>query len=247
MGFYKMNGVTVVIPVRNEEGIILTNTKKLIKFLDKLKIPYELFICDNGSTDTTYSKGREIEKMFSGKVKFFSTKKRGVGLCFKNSIKESSYDFLFTFDIDLSINLNFMEYSLKLLKNYDVVIGSKDIGKEKRFLIRKFLSKVYILLCMILLDLKFSDYSPSGKAYRKNCIADMIEKLDDESFYTTQILFFLKRKKAKIIEIPVDCKDYRVSKFNIYREIFYRLRFFAETFLKFRILKKNYDNRFLRK
>jgi len=240
MGLHK-KGVSIIIPVYNEEKIITENVNKAVFFLDGLEIPYKLFICDNGSTDSTRDKGEKIEKKFPDKIKFFSFKKRGVGLCFKKSLENSPYNFLITLDMDFSIDFKFVKKALVFLGNYDMVIASKKSGNEKRFFVRKVLSKIYIFLTSILFNLTYKDFSPSGKAYRKKSVlkATEINKLDDGSFYTTQILFFMKKNKMKIKEIPVDCIDYRVSKFNVYFEIIYRLKCLLDMFFKFRIFKYN--------
>ena len=48
-----MDGLTVFIPVYNEESLLLSNTMHLIRFLSNLDIPYEILIGSNGSFDRT--------------------------------------------------------------------------------------------------------------------------------------------------------------------------------------------------
>jgi len=78
-------GLSIMIPVYNEEEILVKNTKRLIKFLNKLKLPYEILICDNGSTDNTPNLGKKLQSQFPRKVKFLAIpENRSVGFAFKN-------------------------------------------------------------------------------------------------------------------------------------------------------------------
>ena len=46
-------GLTVLMPVFNEESLLVPNTGRLLELLGSLKIPYEIIIGSNGSTDMT--------------------------------------------------------------------------------------------------------------------------------------------------------------------------------------------------
>lgn len=215
---------TVIIPVYNEEEIIIQNTEKLIKFLDGLEKPYEILICSNGSTDSTLEKGEVLEKKFPKKVRFFSIAKRGVGLAFKKTVKEASYNNLVSVDMDLTTDLKFIPDAFGLLKKYDIVIGSKQVGKQQRSIFRIFISSVFIFLVKHLLGLKFSDYSIGAKAYRKDVIEKWIDGMDYGSSYVIELVYYAKKMGYRIIEIPVFCDDRRKSRFNLYYEIFYRFK-----------------------
>ncbi len=228
-------GLTLIIPVYNEEKLLVPNTKKLIEFLDKLKIEYKIIIGSNGSNDNTIKFGKELEKKFK-QVKFFSIDERGVGLAFKKAVSMSKYENIISVDMDLSVNLDFIPKAYKLLKNYDIVIGSKKTGKQKRSWIRLLPSNVFIFLTRILLNLKFNDYSIAAKAYKKNILLKYSNRINYGTSYVIDLICFAKLDKKKIIEIPVECFDNRKSRFNLLHEIFYRfknlVKLWAEVSLK---------------
>ncbi len=218
-------GFTVVIPVYNEEEIIEENTGKLIKFLDRLNEPYRIIIGDNGSTDSTYTKGKELMKRHPGKVIFFHVRKKGsVGTVFRESVAISPYEKIISVDMDLSTDLDFIPRCARLLDECSMVIGSKRVGSQERPLIRKIASGVFICLVKMLLGMSFRDYSLSCKGYRKSDIADSLDLIDKGSSYVISIAYMIKRKGLKIKEVPVSCLDIRRSKFNIFDESIYRLR-----------------------
>ena len=218
------SGISILIPVYNEEKVIERNVKILVKFLDKLKIPYEVLICDNGSTDKTPIIGKSLSSKFPKKVRFFSIKeRRSVGSAFKKMVNEATYENLISLDADLTINYRyFVPKCFKLLKDNAMVIGSKKIGSQKRKFYRKFMSDVFIFLVKILLGLEYSDYSIGAKGYRKSVIKYFLDEIDKKTFYVIKIAYYIKENKLKIAEIPVKVHDTRRSRFNIFYDALYR-------------------------
>lgn len=219
-----MNGLSVIIPVYNEEDIIVENTGRLIEFLDRLNKPYEIMICSNGSTDSTVERGESLQKKYPKKVKFLSIKRRGVGLAFKKAMKSSSFVKNVSIDMDLSTDLDFIPRCIELLDELDLVVGSKKTGSQERPFFRRFMSNSYISLVKTLLGLDFSDYSIGAKGYKKNKISEYLDRIDYGSSYVVEIIYLLQRDRGKIKQIPVFCHDTRKSKFNLFHEILYRFK-----------------------
>src|SRR3989338_8812156 len=160
---------TIIMPVCNEEDIIVKNTKKLISFLKKNRINHEIILCNNGSTDNTLRLAKELEKKYKN-IKVISTPEKGVGTVFKKAVKLAKYNNIISQDMDLSTDLNFILEASKLLKKYDIVIGSKKMGSQKRSFFRKIPSTIFISLVRLLLKLPYKDYSMAAKAYKKEAI-----------------------------------------------------------------------------
>lgn len=217
------SGFTIIIPVYNEESIIVKNTEKLISFLKKNKITYEIIICNNGSTDNTLKLAKQLEKKHEN-IKVISVPEKGVGTVFKKAVKLVKYDNIISVDMDLSTDLNFIFTSIHLLKNYDIVVGSKKMGSQKRSVLRKIPSTIFIFLVKLLLNLPYKDYSMAAKAYKKEAIIKHIDKVDYGTSYVIDLIYFAKRDKRRIMEIPVKCIDKRKSKFNLLHESLYRLK-----------------------
>lgn len=218
-----MVSLSVIIPVLNEEKLIVDNTIKLIKYLNKLKIDYEILIVSNGSTDNTIKLGFYLDKKYSN-VRFFHLNKKGVGGAFLKAISVSKKEFILSLDMDLSVNLDFIKMSLKYLDQYDIVIGAKKTGKQERAFYRLIPSMIYIFLVRLLLGLKYSDFSMAAKIYRTDIAKKYESFIDNGSSYIIDIIYFAYKDGFKIIEIPVYCKDTRKSKFNLIYESIYRFR-----------------------
>jgi glycosyltransferase involved in cell wall biosynthesis len=212
-----MDGISIIIPVYNEERVLEKNARRLIEYLKKLKLKFEIIIADNGSTDNTSSIARKISRIYSN-VKYIRIDKRGPGEAFKVAIKKAKYKKIIQLDADLTIDYkSFIRRSIDLLDSYEMVIGSK-LLKQRRQLYRKILSLSFIILSKILFNLPYSDYSIGAKSYRKDFLLKNIEIIDRWTFYPFKLAYFAKRVK----EISIYCFDKRKSKFNLFYEVFYK-------------------------
>ena len=219
------DGFTIIIPVYNEGGLVIENTLDLINFLDKKRLKnYEIVMGNNGSTDGTIKKGRTLSKRFPKKLRFFSISKKGVGTIFKKAVKLAKYNNIISQDMDLSTDLNFIPEALELLTKYDIIIGSKKVGSQKRSFLRTMPSTIFIFFVRLFLNLPYKDYSMAAKAYKRNAIIKHLNKVDYGTSYVIDIIYFAKKDKRKIIEIPIKCIDKRKSKFNLLHESLYRLK-----------------------
>ena len=165
-------------------------------------------------------------------IVFFSLAEKGVGLVFKKAVKMSKYNYLVSLDIDLSSDLSFVESSLKLLENYDVIIGAKILGTQNRPLFRKTLGIIYLFLTKTFLNLRYNDYSISTKAYKKRTIKKYLKDMVNDSSYVDIILFLANLDHLKVCEIPVNCFDNRKSRFNLFSESFLKLRTLLKLYIK---------------
>jgi glycosyltransferase involved in cell wall biosynthesis len=216
-----MNPYSVFIPVFNEEKLIIQNTEKLMEYLDSLNTSYEIIIGSNGSTDRTPVLGRELETKYSN-VRFFHINEKGPGSALKKAIPIASHENIISVDMDLTVDLNFIRMANALLTDYDLVVGSKRMGAQKRSLLRKIASASFIFCAMIFLGLSFDDYSLAAKAYKKKVLERCIDKIEGGTFYVIEVLYYASKNNYTTVQIPAPCDDKRKSKFNLLHEGFYR-------------------------
>jgi glycosyltransferase involved in cell wall biosynthesis len=231
------SNLSIIIPVYNEEKIIEENCKKLVRYLNKRFREYEIILGDNGSTDPTPEKCRKISKRFK-KIKFIRIPKKGIGLALQEMIKRARFENIIFLPIDMSVDLNFIDKAFFLLKEYDIVVGSKRIkgAIDDRPFNRRLLTFLFNLSLNILFNLGIKD-TQCVKAFRKSSILEINESIKSEDiFFDVELLMKSKKLGLKIIEVPVVCRDYRKSKFMIWREL-------LELFLK--LIKFSIQNIFI--
>ena len=214
-------GITLFVPVFNEGALLVSNTGRLVEFIDPLEIPYEIIIGSNGSTDSTVELG---EQLCSGHpdIRFFHLPQKGVGAAFREGVRIARYNRIITVDMDLSINLGFIPEAYGSLFRCDIVIGSKVTGTQRRSWIRRMASISFIRLAKILLNIRFHDYSIAAKGYRKEVVEKYLPFVDDKTFYVVEIVCRACQDGKRVKEIPVRCFDMRASRFNLMHEGVYK-------------------------
>lgn len=224
----------MIIPVYNEEDVIVENTTKVVEYLSRYAGRYEVVLSCNGCSDRSVELAKELSKKHP--IKVLSTQHKGVGLAFRRAIDEAVFDKIVSLDMDLTIDMDFIKRADALLNDVDVVIGSKIMGVQRRSIFRRWGSLIYLRIASFLLGLPFHDYSPSGKAYRRQVIFKYFDFLSSDvgTSYVVEIIYKIFQTGGKIVEIPIDCDDTRKSRFNIVDEAAYRYRHLFALFLKSR-------------
>lgn len=212
---------TVVIPVYNEEAILVENVQRLVEYLDRLQTPYEIIIGSNGSTDRTPELGRDLQRQYPD-LKFFHLQEKGPGAAFGKAVSLAMHDHIISVDMDLSVDLNFIWRANTLLDEYAVVVGSKRMGTQRRSAVRKLASNLFIFSAMVLLGLSYDDYSLAAKAYRKKVLLDCSDRIGPGTFYVVEVLNYALKNEYMTAQIPARCQDERKSRFNLVHEGVYR-------------------------
>ena len=216
-----MQPFSVFLPVYNEETLLVSNTEKLLKVLAKLKTPFEIILGSNGSTDQTRSLGQKLQETYSN-VRFFHLRRKGTGHAFKKAIALMRYKQLICLDMDLSVDLDFVEKALVQLKKSNIVIGSKKLGVENRTWVRRIGSDSFIACSKWLLGIPYDDYSIGAKAYSKPVLDHFAKAIGQGTFYVQYMVFWALQDGFKVVQIPVDCMDHRKSRFSLIWEGAYR-------------------------
>ena len=218
-----MGPFSIIVPVYNEEEILKKNVERLISYCGSLGLPYEIVIVSNGSTDSSLKIGLDLQQKYS-QLRFFSLPKRGVGRAFKRGILEARYGHIIFMDADLSADLSFIEKSNKLLDQYVLVLGAKIKGLQHRGIVRKMGSLGFYLSVRALMGLKYVDYAPGAKAYRKEFLKKYFKYIDDYTSFVLNLTFLAWVKKESLIEISIGSEDRRKSRFNLLHEAFSKYR-----------------------
>ncbi|OGB88913.1 hypothetical protein A2625_00350 [candidate division WOR-1 bacterium RIFCSPHIGHO2_01_FULL_53_15] len=211
-----MKPFTIVVPAYNEEEILADNIKQLTSYLTPHTL-YEIIIVSNGSTDSTEAIGRELEKKFP-QVRSFALPEKSVGRAFKKGITEAKYEHIIFIDADLSADLVFISKANDLLDKNVLVLGTKIGGLQNRSLFRKLGSFVFYLSVLTIMGLRYADYAPGAKAYRKSFLEKYFNYIDDYTSFVLNLTFIAHVKKEPVAEVAIACDDRRISRFNLWRE-----------------------------
>jgi len=119
-------GLSVVMPVYNEAGVVKLVVESLLEVLDGLNQPVELIVVDDGSTDGT----KEVLDVFSGRINVFRhLVNRGYGAALKTGIRKAHYPLVAITDADGTYPNEKLPRLLDAMEAYDMVVGARTGGK----------------------------------------------------------------------------------------------------------------------
>ena len=189
--------LSVIIPVYNEEKNIFPLFNRLKKELKTIKKSYEIIFVDDGSTDKTFHKIKEIKDK---NLKFIYHKKNlGLSAALSTGFKNTSGKIIVSMDGDMQNDPRDIKKLLKKLsKGYDVVCGWRYKRNDSLF-VKNIPSKIFNLLIRFLFKLKIHDSSCTLRAYKRDSIKNL--KLSEGMHRFIPLI--LAKKGYKIGEVKV--------------------------------------------
>jgi glycosyltransferase involved in cell wall biosynthesis len=204
-----MSNVAVVIPALNEEEPIADVVRECLA----TKIPHEIVVVDNGSSDRTTERAREAG------ARVVSEPRPGYGRACAAGVRAVSPEckIIVFLDGDGSDCPEFMSQLVGpiVANNYDFVIGSRTRGRREPGSMnfqQVFAGKIAGWLMSILYGVRYTDMGPFRAIPR-----DALEKLSmKEETYGWNLEMQMKaaRTGLRVLEVPVDhrCRTGGVSK-----------------------------------
>jgi len=162
--------LSIIIPVFNEADNVLPLHEKLSGVLDTMGRPYEIIIVDDGSTDQTAARLKEVAQA-DKKVKVIHLRRNfGQTPAMMAGIDAASGDILIPMDGDLQNDpTDIPKLLAKLEEGYDVVSGWRK-DRQDHPLKRNLPSRIANFLISFISGVHLHDYGCSLKAYRKQII-----------------------------------------------------------------------------
>ncbi len=241
-----VNGISLIVPTRNEDGIVRNNLELIYKYLVKCDFKnFEILVCDY-SIDNTPKIIQELSKIYP-EIKYVRVERKGIGAGLRAGMLLANYDMIMAYPIDITWDFKCISDSFLVLNSgIDVAIGSREHKDSisKRPLKRKILSKLYNILLNFLFDLQIKD-SQGTCALKRLDLHKFIDKLDsDTPVFQTQILIYAKKAGLKSVEIPVVANDNRkASKVNLIGDGFSMFKELLREFYKLKRILKNINSR----
>ncbi|MBS3121283.1 glycosyltransferase family 2 protein [Candidatus Woesearchaeota archaeon] len=209
--------ISIVIPVYNEEKRILDSLKKIIQFLKLRKHNYEIIIVDDGSSDKTIEVANSLKNKKINVLK--NNVNKGKGYSVRKGILSATKELILFTDADLSAPIDELDVFLDIIKQYDVVIGSRGL-KESNVIIhqpffREFSGKVFNLIVQLFVIRGIKDTQCGFKLFKKGVAHGIFTKqrLDGFSF-DVEVIYLAKKYGYNIKEQPVrwlNNKDTKVT------------------------------------
>ncbi|MDM8515110.1 glycosyltransferase family 2 protein [Desulfobacterales bacterium HSG16] len=210
--------ISFVIPAYNEEESIGILHGKISETMKSVTERYEILFVDDGSTDATYKRMKEISE-HDDRVRVLKFRRNfGKSVALDEAFRRVSGEIVFTMDADLQDDPNEIpRFIEKIEQGYDLVSGWKQKRKDPVFS-KNLPSKLFNFMIGVVSGLRLHDYNCGFKAYRRT-VVNRISLYGELHRYVPAIAH---SSGFQVTEIPVrhHSRPYGTSKFGISR--FYR-------------------------
>jgi dolichol-phosphate mannosyltransferase len=171
-----MMKLPVVIPARNEEACVAGTIRGVLSALQSAKIPHEVLVVDDGSTDSTAA--RVLALAGSDSVTLLGNRGRhGFGAAVRAGLKQSTGDAVAVMMADAFDDPeNLVRYYRKLEKGIECVFGSRFIrgGKVVDYPVHKLIvNRLANLFIKLLFRIPCNDITNAFKCYRREVLDAM--------------------------------------------------------------------------
>ncbi|MBL7197954.1 MAG: glycosyltransferase [Candidatus Omnitrophica bacterium] len=200
--------ITVIMPAFNESAVIERNVKETIGTFKNFMVDFEIIIIDDGSTDQTWIKIKELSEKFPNVIATRNMRNYGKGRALKKGFRFANGDYVVFLDSDIDLHPAQLETFFDIMKfdDADIVIGSKRHPNSKLIypLQRKIISSIYFFIIKMLFGLPIKDTQTGLKLFKYKVLRDVLPKVIIKSFaFDLEILAYAHRLGYKIAEAPV--------------------------------------------
>ena len=218
-GKFTVKNFSVVVPVFNEEDILLQSAAQIYDICKRKGLDFELIFVENGSEDKTLS----LLKTFVSKkeeCRLVILELANYGNALKHGFLNAENQIVISFDIDY-FSEDFLEDALKLNKKYAAITASKRLVKsdDGRRFIRRLATFIFVTILKLLFKTKLSD-THGMKAVRKASIINQIDNVvSTQDLFDTELLIRVEKSGNKILVVPAVVNEIRPSVSVIYKRI----------------------------
>lgn len=206
------NLVEIVVPVYNEEAVLDSSIRRLVRYLDEhFPFDWAVVIADNASADKTWQIAQRLAAEIPG-VDALRLEEKGRGRALRTVWRSSKAEIVAYMDVDLSTDLNaLLPLVAPLLSGHsDLAIGSRlsNGSHVVRGPKREFISRSYNFLLRRLAGAHFHDAQCGFKALRREAAVALLDLVENENwFFDTELLLLAESNGMRIHEVPVDWTD----------------------------------------
>jgi len=218
--------VSLIIPAYNEASRLPNNLTTCLIYLQSHFTDYEVLVVDDGSRDSTPTMVKQFQKDWPQLKLIENKRNRGKGHSVKKGILQSSGEFVFFTDADLSTPIKTLREFLELLTGQDssdVVIGTRKVAEanitKPQPLRRRVIGKVYTHIANLLLRTGISDFNCGFKGFKREAAQAIFSRMTINGWgFDTELLFVARRLGYRVKEVPVEWANSADSRVKIIRD-----------------------------
>jgi len=201
--------LSFVVPACDEEDSIKNTLETLDAVVMNKKLPYEIVVVNDGSTDKTLANALKYAERNAHVRVVNHVVNVGKGYAVKTGFMQTIGDVVVFVDSGMEINLSTVSRYVDALEHADIVIASKWHPESvvKIPLVRRILGCGFNLLVRVLTGVKLKDTQAGLKAIRRKAFEDVFQRLAVKRYaFDVELLAVAHLYGLKVVEMPVKIK-----------------------------------------
>ena len=217
--------LSIVIPVFNEQSILMANAEALANYLDNMlgSDKWLYIFVDNGSTDGTPALLRHIVERWP-LSRVVNLKKPNYGAALKAGLRATTTKWVYMLDIE-QWDLPFMTWAWTHRHQYDLFIGSKRADPTLNFQrpYRRFLSAGLNAALQVLFRYSGTDTHGPKLLDRESLNAIIATCELDRGQFDTELVLRAMRNSKRLVEVPMEYRESRPHRNLMIKKIYWNL------------------------
>lgn len=194
------NGLSIVLPVFNEENNIEDVICRITSFARQKIQDFEIIAVDDGSTDSTLNILNDLRQANPGLKIITHNRNKGYGCAVRAGIEAAQKDWLFFMDSDGQFRIDDFESFWKMKDNYDFIIGYRSVRRDVFY--RKCLGGAGNFLTNAILCAGIKDINCAFKLFRTSDLKKFTLFSTGGSI-SFELLYHLLSFRKSFIQLPV--------------------------------------------
>lgn len=210
--------IAVVVPVYNEAAFIPEALPSLIQTMEEVGHPYQIWLIENGSSDSTASTAERLKG--DAPVTVVSLADPDYGAAMRHGFLEADGDWVVNFDIDY-FSAGFLKLILSQPDSVDLVIASKrdPDSADNRSATRRVATRVFNVMLRTILGSKVTD-THGMKGFRRNLVDELSSRVvSTQDLFDTELVIRAERSGFTIVEVPVVVDEIRQARSSLIKRV----------------------------
>ncbi len=216
-----MKRVAIVIPAHNEEERIGRTLKEYINYFKKLKkeLDFKIIVVLNACSDNSL---KVVGEFIPDEVAVLNFEAGGKGFAITEGFKEAlkgNFDLIGFVDADMATPPNAFYDLIRNIDGFGGIIGNRWDKKSKvikQTFLRRVLSRGFNFFVKSLFLFQYEDTQCGAKLFKKEALKKIMPDLYVTHWaYDVNLLYAMKKRGFKVIDIPTEWIDRAGSKLNV--------------------------------
>ena len=212
--------ISIVIPAYNEEKRIRPVLEEICNYIRSNELPWNVIISIDGN-DSTDLVVKSMKADFPFLYYIKNSGRNGKGGAIKRAVNIAFGEFIILMDADGSVSLENIINAIDFTDFYDMITFDRYSNPENSIpAMRRFASRGFNALLRALMGIRVNDTQCGYKIMRADYAKDAFDKISvSNTFFDVALLYYMKKRGARSVEIPVRYIHDDESKFNLIAEI----------------------------